>query len=198
MNERIIGGTGTRPEWDEVWMDQARIVGQMSKCDRDKVGAVIVPPGNGEGFVASYNGPPYGYPDDEGGCSAWCPRGMPGKLTYTTDYSDCVSAHAEQNAITRADYSKIQGATIYVSSAVCFTCSKLVANSGIKRVVMMVKSGQEHRNPQMSIDFLTTCGLGVEVWQSGFDVPRVKLSYGSGRTATPPTEIGTYGSQLGW
>lgn len=197
MEERIIGGTNTRPTWDEVWMDMARIIGQRSKCDRDKVGAVIVPVGNAEGFVGSYNGPPYGYPA-EGSCLAWCPRAQPGNVTIKTDYTDCPSAHAEANAITRADYSKIQGGTIYVTSSVCFTCSKLIANSGIKRVVMQVDQSKTHRNPQMTIDFLLTSGLGVEVWNSGYGVKRTKTSYSNGRTATPPTETGLYGSQLGW
>jgi dCMP deaminase len=200
MNERIIGGTGTRPIWDEVWMDMARIVGQRSKCDRDKVGAVIVPIGNGEGFTASYNGPPAEWPAaaGEGSCLDWCDRAQPGRTLLQNDYSDCPSLHAEQNAITRADFSKIHGGTVYVTSSVCFTCAKLIANSGMKRVVMMVKQDQEHRNPQMTIEFLTTSGLGVEVWQSGYGVKKIRLSYGSGQIATGPTEIGTYGSQLGW
>jgi dCMP deaminase len=198
--DRIIGGTNTRPTWDEVWMDMARIIGQRSKCSRDKVGAVIVPEGNGEGFVGSYNGPPSGWSlADDGPCTGWCQRSQPGKLIFHRDYSDCPSAHAEQNAITRADFSKIRNASIYVSSSVCFTCAKLVANSGIGRVLMKVDPTQEHRKPDATIEFLTTSGLEVEVWQAGIGVQRAVVQYQPyQKDLAVAIDRGVYGSQLAW
>ena len=160
-----------RPTWDDVWMDMARAIAQRSLCDRDKVGAVIAPKGNGDGFVASYNGPPAGY-KVEGTCTSWCERAKargdrPLKAALRQDYSDCPSAHAEQNAITRADFSKIKNGTIYVTSSVCFTCAKSIANSGISRVVMRVDPDHTHRNSSRSVEFLLASGMHVQVLTAG-------------------------------
>lgn len=172
----------SRPTWDQTWMEVARRIAKRSLCDRDQVGAVIVPVGNGDGFVASYNGPPAGYPV-EGTCSNWCDRAGASRTENCVpllqrDYSDCPSAHAEQNAITRADFSKIKGGTIYVTSAVCITCAKSVANSGVARVIMRSDPSHTHRSPEASIKFMLASGLHVEVWPSGLRAVPVHVKKG--------------------
>lgn len=50
----------------------------------------------------------------------------------------CVrTVHAEANAIIQAAKhgSRIDGATLYVTASPCWNCFKLIANSGIKKVV---------------------------------------------------------------
>lgn len=76
-------------------------------------------------------------------------------------YDDCPAVHAEANAIARADFSKMDGASIYVSTSCCKGCAKLLANAGIKRVVFQHEDGKEYRHPEETIKFLRECGIEV-------------------------------------
>jgi deoxycytidylate deaminase len=80
-------------------------------------------------------------------------------------YDDCVSIHAEMNAIAYADRSSMEGGTMYVTSTVCWSCAKVIANSGIRNVVMVgdPEHNYSHRNIDRTIEFLKSCGIGVEV-----------------------------------
>jgi dCMP deaminase len=151
-----------RPDWGSVWMSMADTMSARSKCDRAKVGCVIVSDTQSV-LSASYNGPPPGYPA-EGSCSSWCPRAR-GEDDLGSTYDRCPSAHAEANAVARADHSLIRGATAYVSRASCVTCAKLLAASGIARLVHRVEDIDMHRNPDATEEFLRKCGLTVERWQ---------------------------------
>lgn len=78
-------------------------------------------------------------------------------------YADCPSLHAEANALSVCDRSQREGGTIYVTSAVCFNCAKLVANSGLARVVVGASATEHaHRQPEASYEFLRSCGLTVD------------------------------------
>ena len=59
--------------------------------------------------------------------------------------------HAECNAILKAAKTgnSVDGSTLYLTLSPCLDCSKLILQSGIKRVVYL----NEYRNPQ-GIDFL--------------------------------------------
>lgn len=113
-----------------------------------------------------YNGPPAGYAA-EGSCSSWCDRSAWAKATdiLQTDYSDCPSLHAELNALSVCDRSVREGGTIYVTSAVCLPCAKVVANSGLARVVITHSTDAAHRDPARSVEFLRRCGLEVVTWR---------------------------------
>ena len=94
--------------------------GELSYCKRRKVGALIVK----DNMIISdgYNGTPTGFEniceDDEG---------------YTKWYV----LHAEANAIAKVSSStqSTNGATLYITLSPCKECSKLIFQSGIKRVV---------------------------------------------------------------
>lgn len=149
-----------RPTVDQVWMDVARAVGQRSLCERAQVGAVVVS-AQGRIEASGYNGPPAGYPV-QGTCSLWCERSS--RNASGTSYGlSCPSVHAEANALLYTDRSRIEGGTIYASRSCCADCAKLIANSGIKRVVMRVIPEDEHRNPKDVTAFLEQCGLEVTV-----------------------------------
>lgn len=63
-----------------------------------------------------------------------------------------------------SDRSLREGGTIYVTSHVCFGCAKLIANSGITRVVVSTEEeARAYRNPQASYRFLQECGLEVDL-----------------------------------
>lgn len=151
----------SRPTWDETWLACADVLGARSRCTRSRVGAVIVA-ADQTVISASYNGPPRGFPGD-GPCTNWCPRSR-GDAEPSPTYDDCPAAHAEANAIARADFSRMQGATIYVSTSCCKGCAKLLANSGIVRVVFRNEEGREYRHPQETIDFLRECGIKVDIY----------------------------------
>lgn len=151
-----------RRHWSDAWLAVAVIIGERSRCDMRQVGAVIVSADNSYTCVG-YNGPPRGFDAPNGStCQDWCPRAIAGR--QTRDYDNCVSAHAEMNALVRADRSRILGGTMYSSSSMCWDCGKVVANSGVSNVVMLLDPERDkHRDPERTIEFLRDCGLSVEV-----------------------------------
>lgn len=118
-----------RADWDQYFMDIAKQVATRATCDRKHVGAVIVR----DKVILStgYNGSIKGSPhcDDVGHMMQFdANRGM----------ESCVrTVHAEANAIAQAAKNgvAIDGASIYVTASPCWPCFKLIANSGIKKVV---------------------------------------------------------------
>lgn len=168
--------------WDETWLAIAHDMSYRSRCARAKVGAVIVDPTN-RVVATSYNGPPSGWPADEARlidprtlqlsqedpqftCVAFCERGANGPTKITcASYEDCPSLHAEANGLMVCDRTARLGGTIYVTDHVCFTCAKLIANSGLKRVVINAFEDAEHRSPERSYGLLRACGLTVDLME---------------------------------
>jgi dCMP deaminase len=147
-----------RPTWDDVWMETALAVAKRSLCERAQVGAVIVTKDN-RVEAASFNGAP-DRTDTRGlPCSHWCERQRTG--VKGPDYSTCPSIHAEANALMRADWSKIQQGTLYVTGAVCANCAKLIMGSGLLRVVQCVNPDEGHRDPETVEDQMRKSGLVV-------------------------------------
>ena len=133
-------------------------MGRRSRCARAQVGAVIVTSDN-RVASQSYNGPAKGQLLT-GDCTNWCPRAM-GKTDLSSDYGACSTIHAEANALVRADFSEIQGGTIYVSHSSCINCAKLIANSGLRKLVHRVTDADAHRNPEQVERYLRDCGISV-------------------------------------
>jgi dCMP deaminase len=133
----------SRPGWDDYFVGIAAAVAERADCRRRRIGAVIVD--EDRRIVSTgYNGAPSG----SGSCLAGdCPRGLSDVPSFTAgnqNHSDCISLHAEQNAIAWADRSRTKGATIYIfqldlppgtSCPPCDMCSKLIKAAGIERVV---------------------------------------------------------------
>jgi dCMP deaminase len=115
-------------ELDRRYLRMAVIWGENSYCIRRKVGALIVK----DNMIISdgFNGTPSGF---ENVCED--------ENNVTKPYV----LHAEANAITKvaASSNSSKGATIYVTSAPCIECSKLIIQSGIKRVVYSEKYRME-------------------------------------------------------
>lgn len=120
-----------RPNWDYYFLDIAKSVSARGDCKRAQHGALIVK--DNRIVSTGYNGAPSGVP----GCLAGnCPRAETNtKEHYDPDYSDCISLHAEQNAIAYANRSDTVGATIYITGPPCDMCSKLIKAAGIIRIV---------------------------------------------------------------
>jgi len=116
-----------RPDWDTYFLGIARAVSARSDCERDRVGAVVVK--DRRVRATGYNGAPAGKP----GCLS-CPRRLSG-VEPGSDYSNCVAVHAEANALLYCDREDLIGATLYITRAPCYACSKLIDGAGIARVV---------------------------------------------------------------
>lgn len=153
----------------------AQTVALRSLCVRDRVGAVIV---NETNRIVStgYNGPPQGYivpypmteegPWDKLPCNYWCDRGLEGPTRTTArSYTDCPSLHAEANALSVCDRSLRERGTLYVTSPICFNCAKLIANSGLLRVVVDgTHSAENHRLAGDSMELIKKSGLTIDAW----------------------------------
>jgi dCMP deaminase len=122
-----------------------------------------------------YNGPPEGFVHQGRSCDVWCARGatelrplhdagMPHqRTTLAVDYADCPSLHAEANALMVCDRTVREGGTIYVTSDVCISCAKLIANSGLERVIVQPSQETPHRNSNTGYSLLRSCGVDVEI-----------------------------------
>lgn len=162
----------TRPNWDETWMAVATAMSKRSRCVNRQVGAVIVTKEN-RPMAVGYNGPPANFDkapkithfasettNTSSNCDGFCPRG--GSSERGTSYSNCVSVHAEANALLFADRRDYEGGTIYVTNPCCWDCAKLVSNSGVARVVVKVSEVDAHYDNDSSLNFIRQCGIVVD------------------------------------
>lgn len=156
----------TRPSWHDTWMDVAEVVSLRSDCSRAKHGAVIVSPTN-RIISTGYNGPPRGFIKPMDGCENYCPRAISGE--YRTDYDNCYSIHAESNAIAFADRRDMEGGTIYVNGMCCYTCAKLICNSGIALVVLKQKVEQAYRVSKPVMNLFYASGIEVSLYDGSSD-----------------------------
>ena len=111
-----------RAGWDEYFMNIAKVVASRSTCDRKFVGAVI---GRDKTILSTgYNGSirKLEHCDEVG---------------HMMENGHCVATiHAEANAILQAAKNGvcIDGATIYTTASPCWSCFKMIANAGIRRM----------------------------------------------------------------
>jgi deoxycytidylate deaminase len=124
-------------------------------------------------MAVGYNGPPanyntptvgsyvLGFAQEELGCDAFCERGN--SNDRGTSYSNCVSVHAEANALLFADRRDYANGTMYVTNPCCWECAKLVANSGISRLVVQKTKNDAHADTETPLNFIKSCGIKVEV-----------------------------------
>ena len=121
-------------KWDQRFMDMAKLVSGWSSCYKPnrQVGAVIVR--DKRILTTGYNGAPQGIPSCKERCE--CIRENLG-IASGTRQEMCYAVHAEQNAIVQAAKLglSLEGATIYCTHQPCSICTRLIINSGIKRVV---------------------------------------------------------------
>lgn len=140
-----------RASWDEYFMRIAREVATRSTCDRKFVGAVIV---RDKSILATgYNGSIRGLPH----CS---------EEGHLMEDGHCVrTIHAEANAVIQAARNgvRIDEADIYVTASPCFSCFKMCANAGIKRIMF----GEFYRDERI---FELSKKLGIELVNVKLDV----------------------------
>jgi dCMP deaminase len=153
-----------RPEWDRYFMEIAELVSSRSTCLSRRVGAVVVK--DRRILATGYNGSPRGLPHCiDIGClrrDLGIPSGKQLEL--------CRGSHAEENAIVQAaSYGiPLEGAELYCTFQPCVTCSKMIINAGIKRVVF----AGDYPHP-MSLEIMHAAKLTVEkyILEKGFTEP---------------------------
>ena len=121
-------------KWDERFMNLAETVADWSSCYQQNrhVGAVCVR--DKRVLTTGYNGAPSGIKScsERGECLRRV-RDIPSGTMQEV----CYAVHAEQNAICQAAKLGISlaGATMYVTHQPCVICTRMIINSGVKRVI---------------------------------------------------------------
>lgn len=126
-------------KYDQAYMRMAFEWAKLSYCERKQVGAIIVK----DRMIISdgFNGTPTGFEnpcEDKEGNTKW----------YVL--------HAEANAILKVASStqSCKDSTLYITMSPCKECSKLIHQSGIKRVVYANAYKDE-----MGLEFLEKAGV---------------------------------------
>ncbi len=128
-------------KYDIAYLKMALEWSKLSYCKRRQVGALIVK----DRMIISdgYNGTPTGFEniceDDE-------------------NYTKWYVLHAEANAIMKVSAStqSSKGATLYITLSPCKECSKLIFQSGIRRLVY----NKEYKDT-FGVDFLKKSGIDI-------------------------------------
>ena len=112
-----------RPDWDSYFLKIAYAVSERSTCDRAFVGCVLVR--DKRILTTGFNGSPAGQEHcDEAG--------------HLIVNGHCVrTIHAETNSIIQAALHGVstRDATCYVTHFPCISCTKVLINAGITRIV---------------------------------------------------------------
>jgi dCMP deaminase len=141
-DKKVLKPYGKKQEqFDKRYLEMAAIWAENSYCERRKVGALIVK----EKMIISdgYNGTPSGFENV-------CEDDNKDTKPYVL--------HAEANAITKVAKSNnsSDNSTLYVTSSPCMECSKLIIQSGIRRVVYCNKY---HKTD--GLDLLKRAGIEI-------------------------------------
>lgn len=127
----------------KAYMDIAERFAQVSECERLKVGAIIVK--NGSILAHGWNGTPTGF------------------RTNICELEDGTTSpfvlHAEQNVLVKMAKSteSIEGAELFCTHSPCSECSKLLAQSGVKKIYYKYK----YRITE-GLDVLKQLGVEIE------------------------------------
>ena len=125
---------------DQRYLRMAKIWAENSYCKRRQVGALVVK--NQMIISDGFNGTPSGFEN----------------VCEENDVTKPYVLHAEANAITKLarSHNSSNDATLYVTASPCLECSKLIIQSGIKRVIY----GEQYSLRDV-IDLLKSAGIEV-------------------------------------
>jgi len=135
--------------YDVAYLKMAKEWAKLSYCKRKQVGALIV---KGNMIISDgFNGTPTGFEnccEDDNNDTKW----------YVL--------HAEANAILKvaASTQSCKGATLYITLSPCKECSKLIHQSGIKRLVYA-----KNYKDTSGLDFLEKAGIELVCLNSNND-----------------------------
>jgi dCMP deaminase len=136
---------GKEEKYDITYLKMAKEWAKLSHCNRKQVGALIVK--NGMIISDGYNGTPSGFDN-----------------CCETDDNEThwFVIHAEANAILKCAKwgHSCDGATLYQTHSPCKDCSKLILQSGIKRLVYI-----EDYKDLSGLEFLKESGLEIKKYE---------------------------------
>ena len=135
-----------RLDWDNYFIEIAKVVSLRSTCLRRRYGALIVK----DRVIVStgYNGSPRGMTNciDTGKCTR-----KELNIPSGERYELCEAVHAEQNAIINGSPERMKDATIYIAGfeengnfadgAPCKLCNRMIRNAQIKEIVYLGNGG---------------------------------------------------------
>ena len=142
----------TQKQLDQVYINIAKEISTLSKCERAKVGAILVKDGNIISF--GWNGMPSGWDNN---CEYEVYHVQESDLPPTLTTKPEV-IHSESNClmkVTRSNQSS-EGSTMFLTHAPCIHCAKQIYTAGIK----VVYYDADWRSKE-GIDFLNKCGVIV-------------------------------------
>lgn len=153
-------------DWDTTFLEIANIFAQRSSCVKRKVGAVLVK--DLRVVSTGYNGTPSGFVNCDQVFKNGNKEGLLvikhgnkiHNMTVETithhDFAERYEIHAEQNCLMIAAQNGIstKDCTLYVTTAPCVQCAKLIIAAGIKRVVY-----KEVYKENFGLDLLHLCGI---------------------------------------
>lgn len=154
LNFIWVRSMATQQQLDKVYMQNAINMATLSHAVRKKVGCILVTPENLQ--IGAYNGTPNGWSNcceyEETTDDPHCKH-----KTHLVTHSHVI--HSELNAILHAARQgvSVKGSTIYISLSPCASCSAMIAQAGIKRVVYR----EEYRD-RSGINLLKEHGIIVE------------------------------------
>lgn len=121
-------------KWDKRFMEMAEMIAGWSSCYKINrhVGAICVR--DKRILTTGYNGAPEGIKScaEKGECLR-----IVNNIASGTMQEVCFAVHAEQNAIIQAAKMgvSLEGAVMYVTHQPCILCTRMILNSGIKKVI---------------------------------------------------------------
>lgn len=149
--------------YDETMLATAKLFGELSYCEKKKVGAVIAK--DGRILATGYNGTISGFDNQ---CETYS---MLEDKLVTSPYV----IHAEQNVLMFCAKNGIptDGTTMYITLSPCINCAKLMIQAGIKRVVFL-----EYWKDLSGLELLREAAVDLVYWDikkdEGFTLERIK------------------------
>jgi len=139
--------------WDDYFMGIAILSAHRSKDPNSQVGACLVSPDN-KIVGIGYNGFPLGCSDDE------LPWEREAESSYDTKYP--YVCHAELNAVLNANTSNLSGCRVYVTLFPCNECSKLLIQSGVRKIIYLSDKYHETIQCKAARRMLDMAGVAYE------------------------------------
>lgn len=153
-----------RLEWKEYFMALAKLAATRSGCNSRPTGAVIVI--NNRVIATGYNGSLPGQLQCTDSGKGFCVRrSIERDDSGEKKYRDCISIHAEQNAINQLAVcgGDPKGADLYCTLFPCIHCLKNMASVGIRRVYYeMPYESDDSERDKYWLERAAALGLEVE------------------------------------
>lgn len=131
-----------RPNWDQYFINIAKLTSERSNCIKRRVGCVIVK--DKRILSLGYNGTPANTLNCyQGGCKRCMDQYNESDKIAAKHLDLCMCLHAEENAILFVSKTDLQDSTIYITLIPCISCVKKILQCQIKRVVYINNYSEE-------------------------------------------------------